>query len=226
MGYAATLHLPATGPAREAATLRRVAAPRPEGDAITWHNASLDAAASWRRDAPPIERCLFQGAAGEIAWTCHMARARATVQIGDAQLAGLGYIESLRLSVPPWRLPFRTLRWGRHLSAEHCLVWIAWTGGDERCWVWLDGREQPGAAPHDDGVRGLEDGRELSWHDARDVRNQPLLATIGGPLPALARRFARRLAQPHERKRLAASAVEQAGRSLDRGWSVFEEVTL
>jgi hypothetical protein len=225
VGYASTLYLAADAPPQEAATLRRVASPRADGDCLTWRNAPLRAEACWRRDAPRIERCLAHGPDGDVAWTCHMPRARASVQIGDAHLEGLGYVESLRLAMPPWKLPFRTLRWGRHLSAEHCLVWIVWTGGEERRWVWLDGVEQPAATLHDGGLVGLAGGAELLWHDGRDLRDRPLLATIAGPLPALARRLAGPLAHLHEHKRLAPSAIVRAGRPLDHGWTVSEDVT-
>jgi hypothetical protein len=129
------------------------------------------------------------------------------VQIGDARLEGLGYLERLRLTVRPWKLPFRTLHWGRHLSAEHSLVWIDWRGGEERCWVWLDGVEQAGAAVQDDGVTGLADGAELRWNGGRDLRDRRLLARW------------------HEHKRLSPSAITMRGRPLDHGWTVHEVVT-
>jgi hypothetical protein len=69
---------------------------------------------------------LVNGPDGLINWTCHMPRAQATVQFHGEKIAGLGYVESLTLSIPPSKLPFRTLRWGRHLSDRHWLVWIGW----------------------------------------------------------------------------------------------------
>jgi hypothetical protein len=147
------------------------------------------------------------------------------VQIGDARLEGLGYLERLRLTVRPWKLPFRALRWGRHLSAEHSLVWIDWRGGKERCWVWLDGVEQTGAVVHDDGVTGLADGAELRWTGGRDLRDRRLLATLAGSLPPLTHRLAGPLARWHEHKHLSPSAITMNGRSLDHGWSVNEVVT-
>jgi hypothetical protein len=209
LGYAATLHLPAgeAGAPREAATLRKVEPPRAVHHEFSWSNSPLGASATWQRDAPPITRCLAQSPEGEIDWACHLPRARARVQIHDARLEGLGYLERLRLTVRPWKLPFRALRWGRHLSAEHSLVWIDWRGGEERCWVWLDGAEQPGAAVHDDGVAGLEGGAELRWTGGRDLRDRRLLARW------------------HEHKRLSPSGITMRGRSLDRGWTVHEVVT-
>lgn len=172
LGYAATIHLSADRPAapREATTWRGGALPLLDGDRITWRNAPLRVTADWRRDAPAIARRLANGPDGEIDWTCHFPRARAGVRIGSDRLEGLGYVERLRLTIPPWKLPFRALRWGRHLSADHYLVWIDWSGGDTRRWVWLDGVEQPAATVGEHGVAGLEGGGELRWSEGGGTR--------------------------------------------------------
>jgi hypothetical protein len=222
--YAATLVVAPGSAPREAATRRRVELPRQDGHIVTWRNASLRIAGTWLRDAQPIEHRLTHGSGGTLEWTCHMPRARASVQIGDTRLDGLGYVESLRLFVPPWKMPFRTLRWGRHVSTTHWLVWIDWAGGEERRWVWLDGVEQPAAVLADDGLQGLTESRQLHFGPGRNVRDRAVLATIRGPLPALARRLAGPLARMHERKRLAPSSIVQMGRPLDYGWSIYEEV--
>ena len=224
VGYAAFLCLADGTAPREQATRRHVVLPERDGDVATWSNRSLHIEGRWWRDAPPVERRLAEGPDGTIEWMCHMPRARASVHIGDAQLAGLGYVERLRLSIPPWKLPFRTLRWGRYLSSRHWLVWIDWDGSHSRRWAWLDGVEQPGAAFSADGLVGLDDDRQLVHEEGRDIRDQPVLATLRGPLPALARRLAGALERSHEHKRLAHGSILQAGRPVDRGWSVYEEV--
>jgi len=225
VGYAAIFHAAVDGTSAETATVRRVASPRRDGDSLVWGSAPLRAAARWQGDAPPITCCLADGPNGSVDWTCHMPRARATVRVGDVHLEGLGYVESLRLTVPPWQLPFRALRWGRHLSPEHHLVWIDWSDGVERRWVWLDSVEQLAATPHDGGIANLVGGRELRWQNARDLRDRPVLAALHGPLPVLATRLAGPLGRLHERKRLAPSAIVRADGADDQGWTVFEEVT-
>ena len=223
--YAATLYAATDAPPREASTVRQVATPRLDGDGLAWHNGPLRATAHWRRDAPEITRRLAHGPSGDVDWTCHMPRARARAQLSDTELEGLGYVESLRLTVPPWQLPFRALRWGRHLSTEHSLVWIAWSDGDERRWVWLDGVELPAATPGDGGLTGLPGDAELRWYAPRDLRARPLLVTLHGPLPALAQRLAGPLGRFHEHKRLAPSAIVRDDHPRDHGWTVVEDVT-
>ena len=224
-GYASALYVAPGAAPREQATRRHFEWPHEDQDTITWHNEPLRVLAHWRRDAAPMARSLVEDPADAIHWTCHMPRARASAQVGDTRLEGLGYVESLRLRVPPWKLPFRTLRWGRHASSHHSVVWIEWTGAEERRWVWLDGALQPAATLVEAGLSGLEGESALQLEPFRDLRDSPLLATIGGPLPGLARRLAGPLGRMHERKHLSRSAIVSSGRQLDRGWTVHEEVT-
>jgi hypothetical protein len=224
-GYASAFYAAPGAAPHELATRRHIEWPSEDQDTITWHSAPLRVLGRWRRAAAPIARSLVDDPADALHWTCHMPRAHASTQVGDTQLEGLGYVESLRLSVPPWKLPMRTLRWGRHASAGHSVLWIEWTGADERRWVWLDGALQPAATLTGAGLSGLEDGSALRLDPDRDLRDGPLLATIGGPLPGLARRLAGPLGRIHERKHLSRSALVREGRQLDQGWSVHEEVT-
>jgi hypothetical protein len=225
LGYAAGFLARAGPPAREAATLRGVTWPRREAGGVEWRNAPLDIRGRWMATAPPIRRVLLTTPEGSIHWTCHMPRARASVQWGGTTLEGTGYAERLRLSIPPWRLPFRTLRWGRHASDLHSLVWIAWSGDDERSWVWLDGEEQSGAAVGDSGVSGLTGDRGLAIRDSRDVRDRRVLATLAAHLPLLVRRAAGPLGRMQEHKRLSQTSLVRGRTSLDRGWTLHELVT-
>ena len=195
------------------------ALPRLDRDVATWQNAALGVEARWCRDAEPIESCLADGPDGAIRWHCHMPRAVARVQIGDATFDGLGYVEQLQLTIPPAKLPFRggALGWGRYLSHRHAVVWIEWTGADPRRWAWLDGVAQA-------GVANLDDGRRLVFGEGRAIRDQPLLATIRAPFPKLASRLARTLHAAREQKRLCRATLVNGAGPVDEGWAIHEEV--
>jgi hypothetical protein len=216
-GYGATL-LFGDSP-RGSATIRGVALPRLASDIATWRNEALSADASWCRDADPIESCLADGPEGAIRWTCHMPRAVAHMRIGDTTFHGLGYLEQLVLTLPPAKLPFRggALRWGRYLSTQHALVWIAWTGAEPRQWAWLDGVAQA-------GVENLDGGWRLVFHESRPIRDQSLLTTIRLPLPQLARRLAGALGTVREHKRVSRATLVNGAGSVDEGWAIHEEV--
>jgi hypothetical protein len=224
LDYASVLHA-GDGPAREAQTIRHVERPRLRGDAIAWSSDTLHVRGRWERDAPEIQRTLASGPDGVIEWTCHMPRARATVRSGDEQISGLGYVESLSLTVPPSKLPFRTLRWGRHLSHRHSLIWIEWTGQDAQRWIWLDGDEQRTATLEDGAPSCLAGGAALRFADARDVRNRDVLGSLTGVSGALTRRVAGGIGGLHEHKQLSRSSIVTGGRALDEGWALHEVVT-
>ena len=225
LGYAAVRTFSPREPPREQASGRGVEPPRLAGDELVWRSGPLRANGWWHRDAPPLERRLVEGPAGMVHWHCHMPRARATLQVGDTRIDGLGYVECLRLGLPPWELGLRTLRWGRHLSREHWLVWILWEGIETRRWVWLDGLEQPTAAPGEGSLPGLAEGRRLVLGEGgSDLGERPVLATIRGPLPGLARRLAGPVGRMREHKRLAPSTILRSDRALDHGWTIHEVV--
>lgn len=223
--YASTLQCTPLQSTREAATVHGVEWPRFAGGTMTWEHAALGVSGRWCRDTPPVEKTLVSGQSGDIQWMCYMPRARAVVQYGDGAFAGHGYVERLRLTIPLSRLPFRTLRWGHHASDRHSVVWIDWTGGDARRWVWLDGREQPDAVVTDSGVSGCAGGDSLQLSDSRDVVDRRVLAGLGGVLPVLGRHLVGALADMHEHKMLSRSAIVKAGHATDHGWALHEVVT-
>jgi hypothetical protein len=225
VGYGSTLEDRVDGTNREATTIRRLEAPRRLGNCLTWANSALDVQGRWRLDTPRFGRTLASTPDGVIRWTCHAPRARASVRVGGITYEGLGYVEHLRLTILPWKLPFETLRWGRYISDRHSLVWIDWRRSERRSWVWLDGREQCEAIVTDAGVSGLTGGAELCVQDGRDVVNRDVLATFTGLLPGLTRRLAGRVAGMREHKRIEPSAIIRAGERRDVGWTLREVVT-
>ena len=225
IGYASALEDSPEGTHRESGTVRGVEPPRREGDILVWQNRPLAVHGRWHRNARPVGCTLASTTAGSIRWSCHAPRALACVHVDERTYDGYGYAERLRLTMSPRALPFDALRWGRHLSTQHVLVWIDWQGRERRSWVWLDGRPQPDAVVTDSGVSGLADGGELCIGAGRAVVDRAVLAAFSDILPALARKAAGSLATMHEHKRVERSALARAGEQLDEGWTVRELVT-
>ncbi|HXY20285.1 MAG TPA: hypothetical protein VEH83_09855 [Gemmatimonadales bacterium] len=222
--YASALIDAPGAPLSEDVAIRGIARPRLAGDDLSWANARLAVHGTWRRMAPPIRQNLLRTASGALQWACHMPLAQATVRCGDRVLSGYGYAETLRLSLPPWRLPFDTVRWGHHASGRRSLVWIACDGRERRQWVWLDGQLQPAAEVADEGILNLPRGERHRVESGRVVRDRRVLAALRGALPSLARRVAGPLARMHETKRLGRSAVGAADGRTDHGWTLHEVV--
>ena len=226
VGFTSRIVAPHGSPPNEASTLGRHQWPELTGDTLTWTSAPLGLRGAWQGLAPPIERTLLSGAAGTIEWSCLMPRARATVVTAAGRVTGLGYAERLRLTLPPWAFPFHTLRWGRHVSPDHAVVWIEWDGQQPMRAVWLDGTPQPLAHVTSSGVSGLAHGQELHVHTGRDLSRRAVAETVARVAPALAALVAGRLATMQEHKQLSRSSlVEADGRVLDAGWTIHEVVT-
>jgi hypothetical protein len=88
----------------------------------------LKVAGEWIANCPPVEQTIYKSSEGWVQWNCLQPKSFARIGIGDRELAGLGYAERLTLTLPPWQLPMRELRWGRFVSAQDSLVWIDWRG--------------------------------------------------------------------------------------------------
>ena len=210
---------------RDEATIRRVERPRRSGPDISWGCEPLGVRGTWRPGAPPFRRTLLRSAGGAIQWACLAPVAIAEVQCGPATLRGLGYVECLRLSLPPWKLPFDTLRWSRYTSERRSLISIAWAGRESRRWVWMDGVEQPDAAVTDEGVSALASGETLTVEPGRVLRDRRVAAAVTASVPALAARLGSKLARMREVKCVSRSTLDAENGAADRGWTVHEVVT-
>lgn len=217
--FASVLRASETGGGRERTTIRRVTPPRPAEGSIAWSNVPLSVEGTWRPDAAPIAATLASGASGAIEWTCHMPRAHAAVCCEDERYEGLGYVERLEVTMPLSALPFETLRWGRHVSLKHSMVWIDWLGRRDRRWVWRDGAEQR-EAPFAGDVPVA-----LSVAETRRIRDRELLPALAALPSVLARRLGGGIGRMHERKLVGRSTLTIDGTPVDRGWSLYEVVT-
>lgn len=223
--YSALLRSAPGSPPVQAASIRRGQPPHHDGDVITWRSAPLGLTGAWRADSTPLGATLLETEAGRIEWNCRMPRAQAHVACGDERWTGRGYVETLTLTIPPNRLPFRILRWGRHLSSRHAVVWIEWEGGTNRRWVWLDGTVQPAARLTPVGL-DLGDGRAIRFSVSRDLRTQDVEANLSPITASVRRRLAGMIGTMHEHKLLSRSTlVGENGVALDDGWAIHEEVT-
>jgi hypothetical protein len=97
-------------------------------DQISVELPQLRVAGTWTATTAPFQHTVYQNACGSVFWNCLQPASSAHVTVGDRDLTGLGYAECLTLTLPPWQLPMRQLRWGRFVSPQDSLVWIDWQG--------------------------------------------------------------------------------------------------
>lgn len=226
MRLASRLIVDAEGRRDERSTRHETAWPALADGHLTWTSETLGLKGAWRALDGPLARTLVSSPAGVIDWTCHMPRATATATADAASYDGLGYAEHLHLTLPPWSLPFSTLRWGRQVSDRHAVVWIERDGVDHRRDIWLDGQPAPEAHVVADGVADLPGGRAVHWQTGRDLVRRSVGEAVSRVAPTLGQALGGRLATMREHKRISPSSlVDAEGRVLDDGWAIHEEVT-
>ncbi len=190
-------------------------------DRIAVEFPRLKVQGSWKADAVPMERTLYLSTAGRVHWNCLQPRSVVDLRIGKRELTGLGYAECLTLTVPPWQLPMRQLRWGRFVSREDSLAWIDWQGEHSirfavyngRVWELLAISETEAAIPH---VR-------LRMDEGQTLRAGRLGSTVLSRAPALRKLLPRSLANIEEVKQRSHGRLN-AGDHISEGWVIHEVV--
>jgi hypothetical protein len=193
-------------------SLRRHREPLHTGRSITWQSPTLKIDAEWTLNPDSVRATIIPG----LDWHCLTPCAPARIN----DVSGLGYVEHLTLTVPPWDLPIRTLRWGRFTCPSHSLVWIDWRGNPNRQFVFLDGARTT-AATLDDSALHLAHGATLTMDRSLLLRDGPLGSTVLSNIPRLKNT---RLLRIHETKWRSRALLTQPGSPAVEGWAIHEKV--
>ena len=182
----------------------------------------LDVSGSWTNRLDEIKTVLTDQPRGYIRWNCVSPSAFSEVRIGGETIEGLGYAEHLTMTLKPWQIPFRELRWGRFLSPSDSLVWIEWRGLVPRTWIWLNGVAQRAANITEDRVEISDTGIVLDLQENKVIRsgnlntsNFRLFRVFSALIPGWR--------SAHETKWLTRAALNRPERTV-HGWAVHEVV--
>jgi hypothetical protein len=204
-------------------TLQAFSAPEVTGTRVGWSSPRLGVVGNWEAAARPFKRTLLESAEGDIEWDCLQPRARAEVSVeGGRRLEGLGYAERLTMSVPPWRLPFEELRWGRFLSDEDALVWVDWRGARALSLVLHNGVRVEGALVTDHELAAGE--TRLALGESAVLREGSLGETALRGVPGAHRLFPFRILRTRECKWLSRGVLTKPGAGATTGWAIHEVV--
>jgi hypothetical protein len=124
-------------------SLARTAPPGVRDGMIEWNAPALKSSFETSASATALRETLWSDENGKVEWSCAVPAGLACVQFGDgSSIGGTGYVERLEMTIAPWQLGIRELRWGRWCDedARRSLVWIDWRGKNPRKWVFLDGQ--------------------------------------------------------------------------------------
>lgn len=223
--YASTLIRRAGHPAQALYSLRKRPAPAVNCDQIMWESSDWRTAAVWRNLGPSHKNVLFKSESGSLEWNCLAPRATAAVQIGsEPAIQGWGYAEHLRLSVVPWRLPIRRLRWGRFVNATDALVWIDWSGSYNTQVVYLNGTSVCAQQISDSELVLTGNAAVLSLDNGTVLRDGLLGSTALSVIPQLDRLFPDSILNMHECKWLSRAVLRRPGLPDSVGMSIHEVV--
>lgn len=203
-------------------SLKREPLPAECSGIISFESRHLGVNGTWTARAAMIESTVFENDEGRVEWCCLQPKSRVMIETADAGvLHGLGYAERLTLTLPPWKLPLRELRWGRFLSEDHSLVWIDWQGEHAERNVYLDGTSVC-AERISDSELVLQDC-ELKLNQELTLRSGRLLDTVLPGAPLLAKIFPLALLKSEEHKWRSRGVLTNGDRRSE-GWAIHEVV--
>ena len=175
----------------------------------------------WNADSAPVQQTVYEDSTGYVHWNCIQPRSFARIRIGDRELVGLGYAECLTLTLPPWQLPIRELRWGRFVSAQDSLVWIDWQGAYSASFAF---HNESKLDLH--GVSESEltaGGVTLRMKASIPIRMGQLRETVLPGAPALGKIFPNSIFNIEERKWRSRGVLDADDRRAE-GWVIHEVV--
>lgn len=200
-------------------TLRAQKEPEVKQGSILWRSQELQVHGLWQSDDPTFRETIFSCEQGLVEWHCLMPRAR--VQVGDQ--AGFGYAEHLLVTVPPWKLPIKNLRWGRFANSSDWIVWIDWEG--EFSWrrVYVNGEAVTPAVLKDSRIE-FYNGAGLTLDRSLTLREGTLGTAALSAIPGIRSTFPARLLGISERKWRSRARLERKGERAVEGWAIHEVV--
>ncbi len=197
------------------------APPEPGREELQWNNRAIDVSGRWHPVAPAFApRMLHEEEAGCIEWHCCCPAAQAAVEAAGVRREGLGYAERLVVALPPARLPFRELHWGRFLTGDQHCVWIVWRGATPRTWVFHQGALV--TAEIDNGPRLRWPGHELHVSPGLTLRHGTVAGTVFRRAPLLRRLFPAALGRVTETKWCSRGVLAAPGGRTHAGWAIHE----
>lgn len=186
---------------------------------LRWQSASLKVDGEWQRDSQEIQETVFASGDGSVEWHCLIPGARARLHNNS----GYGYAEHLHCTIAPWKLPIRTLRWGRFTTSTDWIVWIDWLGDYTRRMVYRNG-EAASTSLLDDGQIEFPDGARLSLDRSLVLREGRLGATALSAIPGVRDTFPARLLHMNECKWRSRGRLMRPGSLSVEGWAIHERV--
>lgn len=224
INYSATLHHPSILGVSAGPALSARDAPVENDSTLTWRSSRLGFDAQWQQLAAAEKLVLHESTSGIVEWYCQQPSAQAKLATSSGiTFHGLGYVESLNLTIPPWQLGLQTLLWGRFTSDSHSVVWIQWQGKYAMTVLICDGERVSNAHISDSRV-GCDDF-ELSLEPAMTIREDSIGETLVSKVPSILKVAPIEFLGGREQKYLSRGQLKFASGSHHTGWVIHERVS-
>jgi len=194
------------------------------GRTISWINDRLKVSGEWTDGEPIATTIVVDEPSGRIEWQCLGASCAVDLRTDGRAMAGTGYVERLTMTIPPWKLPFRELRWGRFISDDrrNHMVWTDMRGGTPRNWVWVNSGEPVEGTVDTGGVR--TENAELVFLSSDPLRGDNVARTLLGRFEFLRKLLPKGVRSIREDKQVSSCVLAMDGLE-SRGSSINEVVT-
>ena len=217
------LQLQPPGTLRTAASFVQAATAQLDEQNTTFNLRQRNWQGTWQQQAAPLRELLLETAHGSVLWECWLPAATAQLTVAGAVHHGLGYVEKLTLTLPPWQLPIQTLRWGRFVAAGHYLVWIRWDGPEPRHLIFHNGTRYADQGYIGDDYLQVEHLR-LTFTYQHTLRAGAVGSTVFRRFPWFGKLFPARILHLDEAKWLSWATLTEGEVELAAGYVVHERV--
>ncbi|TNE57124.1 MAG: hypothetical protein EP344_11560 [Bacteroidetes bacterium] len=225
--YTSCLHF-SSGKIAHRFRLSGIGIPTIQDRVITWADTRFGVDGQWRTMAHPLQERVYQSDAGYLDWHCHQPASEAHLRVHGRELSGQGYAEQLILTLPPWKLPIETLRWGRFIGGEQYIVWIEMDGPEPVHWLWLNGQPVQQAVISDNKIDLPDHGICLHLDRKTTLESEKKILEVVKSmlrfLPGLKRVMPTGFLLADEYKWLSRGKLFKDNEPVDTGWAIHEFV--
>ncbi|MBS1555255.1 MAG: hypothetical protein JSU09_10040 [Bacteroidetes bacterium] len=194
--------------------------PKYENIDLRWRTDFGDGA--WGLEGTPIIEDLLETEKGGIVWSCLLQKSMATFKLREATITGLGYVEKIQLTLPPWQFPIDQLLWGRYVSQSNGIVWIEWRGSIPKKLIYFNGEPQLVSMIGDTVIHFAE--YQLIFESSFNLRSGSIGNTVFSAFKNIMAMFPARVFRLTEKKFAGSATLKYKGEQVDRGSYIHEIV--
>jgi hypothetical protein len=223
--YSSILHYNRNTGAHTRTSLEKSPSPELRDSSLRWASRALNFKGIWNSLAQPIQQNLYEaGDGGRIRWSCVQPSADVEIQIGEQRIKGSGYAERMDMTVVPWKLPIRELRWGRFHSPGHAIVWIDWKGSLPQTFLFHNGEPVTDGSVTDHEVLFDDRRTVLTLEKKQVLRDGPIVSTALSMIPGIGMLLPKKFLSANETKWQSDGSLEEAGAPPLSGKAIHELV--